>query len=68
MCAVARKLVGTGELTKMLGVSRTRVVFLVSQDDFPKPYDVLAMGRVWAITDVRKWAAKRGRELAPLDE
>lgn len=64
---VARKLVGTGELLRMLGLSRTRVGHLVAQPDFPKPYDELIMGKVWRIKDVEKWAADHGRVLHPPD-
>jgi hypothetical protein len=64
---VARKLVGTGELVRMLGLSRTRVGHLVAQPGFPAPYDELIMGKVWRIKDVEKWAADHGRKVHPLD-
>jgi prophage regulatory protein len=63
---MTRKLVGTGELLHMLGVSRTRVAFLVKQPDFPEPYDELIMGKVWRLEDVQAWAEQRRRTLQPL--
>ena len=57
------RLVGRGELRKLLGVSHTRVVFLASQPDFPAPLDELSVGKIWALDDVKAWAAARGRTL-----
>lgn len=49
----------------MLGVSRQRVGQLAARPDFPEPLDVLAMGKVWAADDIRRWATDRGRTLSP---
>ncbi|MGI8665203.1 MAG: helix-turn-helix transcriptional regulator [Jatrophihabitans sp.] len=64
---MARKLVGTGELVRMLGLSRSRVGHLIAQPGFPRPYDELIMGKVWRIKDVENWAIDHGRALNPLD-
>lgn len=56
-------LVGTAEVAAMLGVSRQRVLALAKRGDFPSPLAVLSMGNVWRGSDVRKWAAERGRGL-----
>jgi predicted DNA-binding transcriptional regulator AlpA len=60
---VAQKLVGRAELIKLMGVSRSRVVQLTEQPDFPKPVEVLIMGNIWALDDVLHWADRKGRHL-----
>ena len=57
------RLVGRGELRKLLGVSHTRVVFLANQPDFPTPLDELSVGKIWALDDVMAWAERKGRTL-----
>ena len=57
------RLVGRGELRKLLGVSHTRVVFLANQPDFPTPLDELSVGKIWALDDVMAWAQRKGRTL-----
>lgn len=49
----------------MLGVSRTRAVYLTSQPDFPSPVSELSIGAVWSLDDVQAWANERtpAREL-----
>lgn len=56
-------MVGPAELIQLLGVSRQRVSQLAARDDFPLPRFVLAMGSVWALTDIQAWADERGRVL-----
>jgi predicted DNA-binding transcriptional regulator AlpA len=60
----ARRLVGTHEIAEMFGVSRQRVQQIVRQEDFPKPYDVLHMGKVWRRAAVETWAQRHSRTLA----
>ena len=60
------QLVGPAELTRLLGVSRTRLVQLSSRPDFPEPVAELVMGKVWALSDVQAWAGRNGRQLQPL--
>lgn len=51
------ELMGTAEIAALLGVSRQRVLQLLSErDDFPRPAAVLTMGKVWAADDIRRWA------------
>lgn len=57
------RLVGRGELRRLLGVSHTRVVFLADQPDFPAPLDELSVGKIWALDDVIDWADRKGRHL-----
>lgn len=64
MVTFARYLVGTHEIAAMLGVSRQRAQQIARQKGFPKPYDVLHMGKVWKRRAVEQWALDRGRELA----
>jgi prophage regulatory protein len=59
-----RDLVGVAEIARMLGVSRQRVDFLARTDvDFPRPIAELTAGRIWRLTDVERWARKKGRAL-----
>ncbi len=57
------RLVGRGELRKLLGVSYTRTVYLADQPDFPAPLDELSVGKIWALDDVLAWAERKGRTL-----
>ena len=57
------RLVGSQELTRLLGVGRARVYQISSADDFPKPAAVLAMGSIWRLEDIKEWAARKGRTL-----
>ncbi|MEV1013738.1 DNA-binding protein [Micromonospora sp. NPDC049801] len=52
---MGRHLMGAREIEDRLGVSRQRVHQLMAQPNWPKPYDVLAMGKVWRIEDVEEW-------------
>ncbi|WP_229068379.1 AlpA family transcriptional regulator [Actinoplanes sp. DH11] len=49
------KLMGTGEVTRRLGVSRNRADELTRRADFPAPLDVLTLGRVWWAADIEQW-------------
>ena len=62
-------LLGNAEIGRLLGVGRQRVSQLTSRPDFPAPRAVLAMGSIWALTDVQAWAERAGRslDLAALD-
>ncbi len=55
MMTVGRYLMGAKEIEDRLGVSRQRVYQITSHRNFPKPYDTLAMGSVWKISDVEAW-------------
>jgi predicted DNA-binding transcriptional regulator AlpA len=48
-------LMGAREIEERLGVSRQRVQQLVAGNDFPPPYDELAMGKVWRKADIEGW-------------
>ena len=61
--SVTMRLVGRGELRRLLGVSHTRVVYLANQPDFPAPLDELSVGKIWALDDVVAWAERKGRTL-----
>lgn len=58
-----QKYMGSAEIGRMLGVGRARVQQIVKGADFPKPYDKLAMGKVWNRADVEAWALARGRPI-----
>jgi prophage regulatory protein len=63
MLATVDTLVGSQELTRLLGVKRARVYQLTNAPDFPPPIAVLAMGSIWRLADVTAWAEQRGRTL-----
>ena len=64
MAPSPRYLVGAAEIGTMLGVGRQRVQQIINHRDFPKPYDELAMGKVWKRSAVEAWARENGRPLA----
>jgi len=55
------RLVGTHEIAVMFGVSRQRAQQIAAGKDFPKPYDVLHMGKVWRRKAVEQWGREHGR-------
>lgn len=59
----ARSLVGTHEIAALFGVSRQRAQQITARKDFPEPYDVLHMGRVWRRAAVEAWAKDHDRAL-----
>ena len=63
MIPLARHLMGTHEIAAMLGVSRQRAQQITTRKDFPKPYDILHMGKVWRRAAVEAWAKDHGRTL-----
>ena len=46
---------GAGEIRRRLGVSRQRVYLIAKRKDFPEPYQVLDMGKVWDAVEVERW-------------
>jgi predicted DNA-binding transcriptional regulator AlpA len=64
MVTLARYLVGTHEIATMLGVSRQRAQQIAAHKDFPRPYDVLHMGKVWKRKAVEDWAREHDRDVA----
>ena len=63
MLATVDTLVGSQELTRLLGVKRARVYQLSNTPGFPRPVAVLAMGSIWRLADITAWAEQRGRTL-----
>jgi len=57
------ELMATQEIAEFLGVTRQRVHQLTERRDFPAPYVVLAVGRIWRGEDIRAWAAQRRADL-----
>lgn len=58
------ELAGAAEIRRMFGgVSRQRVQQIVNRKDFPEPFDVLDMGKVWRRADVEAWAQGHGRAI-----
>lgn len=57
------QLMGLAEIRNRLGISRQRVHQLAAGSDFPKPCDVLIMGRVWLEADVERWIRTHRPEL-----
>lgn len=50
---------GPHEIQERLGVTRQRAYILIGRRDFPEPWAVLAMGKVWRSTDVEAYALAR---------
>jgi predicted DNA-binding transcriptional regulator AlpA len=63
MLTTVESLVGSYELTQLLGVKRARVFQISNTDDFPRPAAVLAMGSIWRLDDIKEWAQRKGRTL-----
>ena len=56
------ELVGIFEIAAMVGVSRQRIDQISRTDpDFPSPIAELHAGRIWALSDVERWAHMTGR-------
>lgn len=64
---MGRHLMGQAEIADRLGVSRQRVQQLSAKPNWPEPFDVLAMGKVWWIKDIDEWIRKNRPDL-PVDE
>jgi prophage regulatory protein len=60
---------GPEEIRKRLDVSRQRAYIIIGRKDFPDPWRVLSIGRVWRSTDVEEWIREHRPEIAePGDE
>lgn len=55
---------GAAEIQARLGVSRQWAYELIARRNFPEPYATLAMGSVWAATDVEAWIRQHRPDLA----
>lgn len=60
---MTRRVVGVREIAKLLGTSRQRADQLVRTKSFPDPVAELASGRIWARSDVVRWAKSDGRSI-----
>ena len=49
---------GAGEIRRRLGVGRQRAYQIITRKDFPDPYQVLEMGKVWDAAEVERWVKK----------
>lgn len=67
LTTMAKHLMGAREIEARFGVSRQRVQQLIARDDWPEPYDTLAMGKVWRIEDIEKWIGEHRPHLARED-
>lgn len=61
---VGKHLMGAREIEARLGISRQRTYQLTQRADWPEPYDVLAMGKVWRTEDIEVWITEHRPELA----
>jgi prophage regulatory protein len=66
MLVVVDVLVGSAEITELLGVSRPRTFQITSGAGFPAPVQELKMGKIWRLSDVQAWAKRTGRQLNDL--
>lgn len=60
------RFVGAKEIQRRLGVSRQRVQQLMTRPDWPAPYEVLSMGKIWRHEDVEAWIARHRPDLPPV--
>lgn len=58
--------VAMAELIDMLGVSKSWVVRLVKEPDFPEPLERLRAGQIWNYRDIADWAERKGRSVYPI--
>ena len=61
--ADGRRMLGPGDLSPLLGVSRPQVTELATQGWFPAPVARLSRGEVWKMVDIAQMAAETGRKL-----
>jgi predicted DNA-binding transcriptional regulator AlpA len=59
------RIVGTHQIAKMLGVTRSRCAQIVNTKGFPDPFTKLGAAHIWLADDVETWAASVGREVHP---
>jgi len=52
------ELVGTGEITRLYGISRGQVFRLIESGEWPEPVATLVHGRVWQADDVKQAVAR----------
>lgn len=62
---MSKHLMATGEIAARFGVTRQRAGQITAKRSFPKPYDVLTVGRVWRIRDVEAWIREHRPDLIP---
>ncbi|MFI7076476.1 MULTISPECIES: helix-turn-helix transcriptional regulator [unclassified Micromonospora] len=48
-------LVAAGEILAMLGVGRSRFRQIAAHPNFPQPYQVLSVGKIWLRADVEEY-------------
>ncbi len=58
-----RRMLGAGDLSPLLGVSRQQVKELAEQAWFPAPMIRLSRGDVWKMGDIAQMASETGRTL-----
>jgi len=58
-----RRMLGAGDLSPLLGVSRPQVKELATQAWFPAPAVQLSQGDVWKMGDIQQMASQTGRTL-----
>lgn len=61
-------LMGAGEIRRRLNVSRQRAYQIITRKDFPDPYQVLEMGKIWDQREVEAWIKKHRPHLDDRDE
>ena len=61
--ADGRRMLGAGDLSPLLGVSRQRVKELADEGWFPAPAVQLSRSAVWKMGDIQQMASQTGRTL-----
>ena len=60
------EVIALAELTRMLGVTKTRAMQISRKPDFPAPLGELSVGRIWAYDAVVEFCRATGRRVHPI--
>lgn len=63
MLGLVEALVGSQEVSRLLGLHRARVHQLIKAGEFPEPVATLAMGSIWTLKSIQEWAATVNRPI-----
>jgi len=59
MNEAVEQMVSMGELTERIGLSRSTIIVMVKEGDFPRPIKLGARRIGWRVSTVNEWIAER---------